>query len=286
VSERKLADEDLRRLLREAMPDDLPADLAGPLRASLRPAFHRAVRELREARTAPTFGSMVQTLLPAAAAVMIAAGVTLQTLAPPRALAESLALHKTASGVTLRLAEAGAMRCVVDTTVEGEPGRRYRIDWEAARGTHLRVEGADGTPIGELTRSSAVPRTLGRASERTAAPSPGEDPEVRPVRDLLSPSRIAALLEGGWRVEQEGTGASPLIVLSVSRPTDPAVLRMALDSDAMVPVWIESTATSGARFRARCEWSLPSAGSRLLGNLSQETTPEQPVGARRRDHVP
>jgi hypothetical protein len=259
---RKPGEDELRRLVRDALPDDLPPDLAGPLRESLRPAWRRAVRAESPAAVRPELGWGPPALLPAAAVVMIVAGLFLQVAAPPRVLAESLALRKTASVVALRLGQAVAMRCVVETADPGGAARIYRIEWRSAQGTRVRTEDAAGALLDTLQLPSEGARPLGLAApsaENVSSGLPG------PARALFSPARVAALLEGRWQAESR-TASSPRDggAFVVSGADGYGTLRVALDAVTSLPVSIESTDASGAgAFRSRCEWSFAQPGPSL-----------------------
>jgi hypothetical protein len=195
VSDRRLSDDEVDRLLRQAFADDLPRELEGELRREARRAWRRAASEPRRARWWDRLGIpgpwrelLPQPALVAAALAMLAAGAVMQAApAPPGVVAPLRSLQ--ASALTSRaLARARAMECTVEVADGRGHVRSYRIDWTAPGAVRVRFDGAGGP----VERAFSLPE--GPASVLTPATGAGEhvprDADLEPVRAYLSPRAL------------------------------------------------------------------------------------------------
>jgi hypothetical protein len=246
----RLREDELRRVVREALPDDLPPELARSLREGLRPHWRRVARSEPALAPRPRPGWNPTFLLPAAALLMIAVGAVLHGAAPPRVLAESLAVRKVASAAALRLAQASAMRCVVEPSPPGRAHGRYRVEWRAGSPSQVWLETA-----------GAAPRTAALGGGRTAAGSTVASDEPPPLlRALLSPEHVARLLDGAWRPAAPPPGAPErAAAFTVSAPDGSAAFAVVLDAATLLPTGVEDSSARPTGWRARCEWELARA---------------------------
>jgi hypothetical protein len=128
------------------------------------------------------------------------------------------------------------MECVLDTTDDAGRPRRYHVEWRAPDEARVRLEEPDGAiwvrrvPSERTGLLSAAPRAA-RA----------DDPRLLPVRDVLSPDRVAGLLDGRRSV------------------------RVTLDRVSGLPARLEAGWTATLGFRLAEETPLPLAGATGTG---------------------
>ena len=259
MSGRRLPDDEVDRLLREALADDLPAALEGELRRETRIAWRRAASE-RPARWQDWLGFPVgwrrvrpQPALVAAALVMLAAGAVMQAAPPPPDVLESFQ-GRQASALTARaLGRATAMECAVVLDDERRHRVSYRIDWRAAGETRVRSDGGAGAAEWALHLPGAGPSVLTPSSaEREGA---SLDPALQPVRAYLSPAALGVRLAVSWQPASGLESTTPGIrVFSVgSRPGLPA-LTVVIDVATHLPLRLEATDREGRTQTAVCRW--------------------------------
>ncbi len=181
------------RLLRETLADEpAPGD---ELRLAMRQAWVKARAAGPPADSRPGWVpvDLREAALGIAAGLVLVLGLALHLTLPPRLVAESLSARNSSLRMADRLRRAVAMVCVLDTTDDTGRPRHYIVEWRAPDEAHVRLEGPDG---GTWLRRVAPSRAsvLGPAPAATA-PEP-DDPRLEPVRHLLSPDRIARLLDG------------------------------------------------------------------------------------------
>jgi hypothetical protein len=272
MSDRKLSKDEVERLLRQALADDLAPEVEEPLRAGLRPAWRRAAKGEAAARQAARPGALAfvrtgwallppRAVLGTAALLMLAAGVVTHLANPPRVLAESLSLRQAASATAFQLARAAAMECSVETHDADGRALRYRIEWRASQHTRVRITDADGVHLVPVERRDAE-SILDLGSPRTAAHStsrPTEDPGLWAVGDFLSPRRVRALLAGAW--EAVSGPAQPGTADFRSSTAGRPALRVTIDPRTHLPLRIEIPST----LSARCEWVPGALARSVLG---------------------
>jgi hypothetical protein len=234
VSERRLSDDEVDRLLREALADDLPEDLEDQLRHDARLAWRRAASEPRRVRWLDWLRIPVgwrpllpQPALVAAALVMLAAGAVMQAApAPGDAVASLRSLQ--ASALTSRaLARARAMECTVEIADGRGPVRRFRVDWTAPGAVRVRLDGARGPVERALSLPDARTSVLtGTTGEREDAP---RDAELEPVWAYLTPSAL------GHRLAAPG-------------------LTVTIDAATHLPLRLDGTDREGRHQAATCRW--------------------------------
>jgi hypothetical protein len=234
VSERRPSDDEVDRLLREALADDLPQELESELRGEARRAWRRAASASRRShwwdrlRIPVAWRPLLpQPALVAAALAMLAAGAVMQAApAPPGAVAPLRSLQ--ASALTSRaLARARAMECTVEVADGRRPVRSYRVDWQAPGAVRVRFDG----PRGPVERALSVPETRSSVLARTT-PTREEAPrdaDLEPVRSYLSPSALGDRL------------ATPGLTVTIDAPTQ-------------LPLRVEGTDPEGRRHAATCRW--------------------------------
>jgi len=234
VSERRLSDDQVDRLLREALADDLPEELEDQLRRDARVAWRRAASEPRRARWLDWLRIPVgwrplppQPALVAAALVMLAAGAVMQAAPAPADAVASLRSLQTSALTSRALARARAMECTVEIADGRGPVRRFRVDWTAPGAVRVRLDGARGPVERALSlpgaRSSVLTGTMG---EREDAP---RDAELGPVWAYLTPSAL------GHRLAAPG-------------------LTVTIDAATHLPLRLDGTDQEGRRQTAACRW--------------------------------
>jgi len=208
VTGHKLRVEDLDRLLREALPDSPEAGEEERLRPVLRRAWAEARAaggsEERPVSLAGTWA--LQAALGAAAGLAIALGLALHLAFPPRLVADGLAAQASSLRALAQLRRAVAMECVLDAVDGVGRPRRYHVTWRAPDEARVRLDGPGGATW--LVRVPAS-RTGLIAPRRGSGP---DDPRLAPARDVLSPDRVAGLLDArrGVRVTLDGATGLPV----------------------------------------------------------------------------
>jgi hypothetical protein len=189
----RLRDDQVDRLLREALPDDLPAALEEQLRLDLHRAWRRATATPPPARWWEWRGAwrraLPQPVLAATALAMLAAGAVMQAAPAPARVVAALEDRQAASRTAAALSRARAMQCTVDVELSPGRARRYRVEWEAGGPTRVRFDGED----------VVVPRSRGVADAAPSLVAPATtvfplDAGVAPVRTYLTPATLAASL--------------------------------------------------------------------------------------------
>lgn len=143
---------------------------------------------------APTAGRG-RWVLAAAAVAVLALGVGLQLVVPPRVVADTLSRLQMPVRIEAAIRRAKAMSVRLELADAGGQLLRFRIAWRAPGDTVVRVEG----PEGVTHRALKLPRADGGLLAPPPRGVEDTDPLLRPVRDFLSPDRVAALLEGEER---------------------------------------------------------------------------------------
>jgi len=204
---RKLRRDEVDRLLREALADEpAPGD---ELRSAMRRAWAEARAAGPPAKERPEWlpVRLPQAALGIAAGLALILGLALHLSLPPRLVADSLSARSSSLLMADRLRQAVAMTCVLDTTDDLGRPRRYVVEWRAPDEARVRLEGPDG---GTWLRRVAP----SRASLLGSAPAPTalelDDPHLEPVRLVLSPDRIAGLLDGRVRVTVDWATGLPV----------------------------------------------------------------------------
>ena len=230
MSERRLSDDQVDRLLREALADDLPEELEDQLRRDARVAWRRAASEPRRARWLDWLRIPVgwrplppQPALVAAALVMLAAGAVMQAAPAPADAVASLRSLQTSALTSRALARARAMECTVAIAVGRGPVRSYRVDWIAPGTVRVRFDGAGGP----IERAFSLPEAPSSVLMRTT--DAARDADLEPVRAYLSPRALGDRL------------AVPGVAVTI----DPAT---------HLPVRLEGTDRDGRREAVICRW--------------------------------
>ncbi len=234
MSERRLSDGEVDRLLRAALADDLPKEFEDRLRREARMAWRRAASEPRRARWLDWLGIPVgwrpllpQPALVATALAMLGAGAVMQAApAPPGVVAPLRSLQ--ASALASRaLARARAMECTVEIAGGRGPVRSYRVDWTAPGAVRVRFDGAGGP----VERVLSLPEAPSSVLTRTTAAGEGapRDADLEPVRAYLSPRALGERL------------AAPGLAVTI----DPAT---------HLPVRLDGTGREGRREAVTCRW--------------------------------
>jgi hypothetical protein len=255
VSERRLRDDEVDRLLRAALPDDLPAGLEETLRRDVRDAWRRAAsapahpgRRLWLGLRGGWSTLLPQPALVAAALAMLAAGAVMQAAPAPRDVVESLLGRQASAAAARALADARAMRCTVE--VADERGRllTYRIDWTAPGAVRVRLDRAGEVEERTLRAPGPAPSVLTRTGV-TPDVAP-RDPELEPARACLSPSALGERLGAPWR-PAPGDGGETFVV--ASGPRGPG-LTVRVDTATHLPLRLDGTDRDGRKQAAVCRW--------------------------------
>jgi hypothetical protein len=256
VSGRRLADDEVDRLLREALADDLPPPVEGELRRDARLGWRTASAVSRGRwrdglRLPAAWKPMLpQPALVAAALAMLGAGAVMQAAPPPPAVVESFRGHEALALTAQALARARAMECAV--VLDDARGQRvsYRIDWQAPGETRVRFKTAAAERV--LRASGVRPSVLtGSAAALHGSPL---DPALESVRDYLSPTALAERLAGGWRRVPGEPGAEGAEMFHVGPGTGPPGLTTVIDAATHLPVRLDAAARDGRTQAAVCRW--------------------------------
>ncbi len=204
---RKLRPDEVDRLLREALANGpSPGD---ELRSAMRRGWAEARAAGPPAKERPEWLplGLPQAALGIAAGLALILGLALHLALPPRLVADSLSARSSSLLMADRLRRAVAMVCVLDTVDDAGRPRRYVVEWRAPDEARVRLEDPDGgTWYRRVAPSGAS--LLGPES----APTEPDDPRLEPVRLVLSPDRVAGLLDGrqGVRVTVDQATGLPV----------------------------------------------------------------------------
>jgi hypothetical protein len=261
MSDRHLPDDEVDRLLRDALAGDVPTSLEDELRREGRRAWHRAASEPGRAG----WGSglempaawrllLPQPALVGAALVMLAAGTVMQAAPAPPEVVASFQGRQAWAQVVRALGRATAMECAVDAMDEGGQRLTYRVVWRAPGETRVRLDG----PVGSSERTFRPPGTGSSVLTRAAAASRDAaplDPALLPVQAFLSPSALGERLDAPWRlapgVEDAPPGTGAFVVGSRSGPPG---LTVRIDIPTYLPLRLDTTARDGRKLAAVCRW--------------------------------
>jgi hypothetical protein len=255
VSGQRLGDDEVDRLLREALADDLPPPVEGELRREARLGWRTASAASRARwrgwRYLPAAWKpmLPQPALVVAALAMLGAGAVMQAAPPPPAVVESFRAHEALALTAQALARAPAMECAV--VVDDARGQRvsYRIGWEAPGETRVRSQMAAAEWV---LRAPAVPPSVLTGSATALRGSP-LDPALEPVRDYLSPAALTERLAGGWRRVPGEAGAQSAEIFHVGG-TGPRGLTTVIDAATHLPVRLDAADRDGRTQAAVCRW--------------------------------
>ena len=232
MSGRLLPDDEVDRLLREALADDLPKGVEEDLRRHMRRTWRRAASEPTRARwrdwlgvPAPARHLLPQPALVGAALAMLAAGAVMQAAPAPRAVVASLEGRQATTRTIVALDRARAMRCAVEVEDDRGRARVYQIEWEAPGLVRVRFDGAAGVEKRSLRIQAGGPSVLTRASR----PEEPLDPSLERVRAYLTPSALGARLAA-------------------------AGLAVTIDPATDLPLRLEGTDGAGRKQAAVCRW--------------------------------
>jgi hypothetical protein len=225
MSERRLPDDEVDRLLRDALADDLPTDLEDELRREGRRAWHRAASEPRRAAWGSRLG------VPAA----------WRPLLPQPAL------------VGAALGRATAMECAVEALDEHGQRLTYRVVWRAPGETRVCLYG----PVGSSERTLRLPDTGSSVLTRAVAASRAAplDRALLPVQAYLSPSTLGERLDAPWRPAPRGGDAPHGTETFVVGPgSGPPGLTVGIDISTHLPLRLDATDRDGRTQAAVCRW--------------------------------
>ncbi len=257
MSGRRLPEDEVDRLLGEALADDLPPEVEGELRREARRAW-RAASEPRRPRwrwlgmPAVRTPALPQPALVAAALTMLGAGAVMQAAPPPPAVVESFEGHEAAALTAQALGRARAMECHV--VLDDGRGQRVscRIEWRVPGETRVRCDGLAGAAERVLRAPGAGSSVLtAPASERGGA---SLDPALEPVRAHLSPAALGARLASGWRRAPGDAAAQGAEVFDVAPDRGTTRLIVAIDTATHLPVRVNTADRDGRTHAAVCRW--------------------------------
>ena len=260
MSDWRLPDNEVDRLLRDALTDDLPTHVEDELRREARRAWHRAVSEPRRPGWRSRLGVPAVWRLPppqpalvGAALVLLAAGAVMQAAPAPREVVESFQGGQTSALAARALGRATAMECAVEVTDDRGRPLSYRIAWKAPGEARVRSDGPAGPSERALRLAGVAPSVLTRATAlRDGAPL---DPMVEPVRACLSPSALGERLAAPWRPTPAGGGAvNGTEIFFVGRRPGAPGLMVTIDTATHLPLVLDGTDRDGRKLAAVCRW--------------------------------
>jgi len=259
VSGRRLADDEVDRLLRDALADDLPPEVEGELRRDARRAWRRAASGPPRAPWHDRLGIPAawmalrpQPALVVAALAMLGAGVVMQAAPLPASVLEPFRGHEASALAAQALGRARAMECAVEVVDGGAHRTTYRVDWRAPGETRVRFEAGAG-PAERLLRFPGSPPSV-------LTPSPGRrdgaalDPALDPVRAYLSPAALGARLASRWRRAPGEADAQGTEIFHVTPDTGTTRLIVAIDTATHLPVRLDAADRDGRTHAAVCRW--------------------------------
>jgi len=230
VSARRLSDDEVDRLLRQALADDLSEELQAELRREARMAWRRAASESRRSRwwdglRVPVGWRPIlpQPALVTAALAMLAAGAVMQAAPAPPGVVGPLRSLQASALASRALARARAMECTIAIADGRGPVRSYRVDWTAPGAVRVRFDGAGGP----VERVFSLPEAPSSVLMRTT--DAARDADLEPVRAYLSPRALGDRL------------AVPGVAVTI----DPAT---------HLPVRLEGADRDGRREAVTCRW--------------------------------
>jgi len=244
VSGRRLRDDEVERLLREAFPDDLPAGLEEALRRDARAAWSRAVAAPPRPRW---WAWLPQPALVAAALALLAVGTVMQAAPAPRGVVEALVGRQASAAVGRALADAREMRCTVEVADSRGDVLTYQIDWTAPGAVRVLLDRAGEVEERTLRAPGPAPSVL---TSTRATPDVARDPVLEPVRSCLSPSALGERLASPWRPVPGGRDEAFIVA---SGPGAPG-LTVRIDSATHLPLRLEGTDRDGRKKAAVCRW--------------------------------
>jgi hypothetical protein len=254
-----LSDDEVDRLLRETLADDLPEKLESELRGEARRAWRRAASVSRRSRwwdrlRIPAGGRplLPQPALVAAALAMLAAGAVMQAAPAPPEVVESFRGRQASAWTARALGRAAAMECAVEVT--DERGRRlsYRVSWKTPSEARVRLDGPAGASERTLRLPGGGSSVLTRAeAARDTAPL---DPLLRPVRAYLSPASLAGRLDAPWQPAPAGGSAPGTETFVVGPGSGPPGLTVGIDVATHLPLRLDGTDRDGRAEAAVCRW--------------------------------
>jgi hypothetical protein len=234
VSARRLTDDEVDRLLREALADDLPEEVQAELRREARVAWRRAAAEPRRSRwwdrlRVPVASRplLPQPALVAAAMAMLGAGAVMQAAPAPQAAVAPLGSLQASALASRALAQARAMECTVEIAEGRGAQRRYRVHWAAPGTVRVRFDGAEGL----VERALSLPD----APWSVLTPTTGAWRDVPPDADLEAVRAYVSPRALGDRL------AAPHLAVTI----DPAT---------HLPVRLEGTDREGKHEAVACRW--------------------------------
>lgn len=257
MSARRLSDDEVDRLLREALADDLPEALESELRGEARRAWRRAASGSGRSRfwdrlRIPLGGRplLPQPALVVAALAMLAAGAAMQAAPAPPEVVDSFRGRQTWASTSRAVGRARAMECAVDLAGEGGERLRYRVSWRAPGETRVRLEEPAGSSEHTVRLAGDGSSVLMRAARRDTALL---DPVLRPARAYLSPSALAERLDAPWRPapahERTAPGVAAFLVGTPGRGQ-----RVTIDTATHLPLRLDATDRDGRAQTAVCRW--------------------------------
>ena len=176
MSPERLPDDELDRLLREALPDELPRALEDELRSSTRAAWRRAKAASSRSGSWNLVLARVawRTLLPqpalvAASVLMLAAGAAMQAAPVPREVVAALEGRRAWALTAMALQRAAEMDCTVAVVGADGQARRHRIVWTRDGVARVRLDDGDGAVEHVLRTAGAGASVLFPAAPRAAA---------------------------------------------------------------------------------------------------------------------
>ena len=254
--------------LNRVFPDDLPRESEAEMAAQL-DRFKKEWEQAGKARTARTLRPRLLTLiqariaLAAASIVLIVLGFFIRPKSPPTALASSLATLQKAVSVSGQVGGGRAMECTARLDEPGDASSLYVIRWISPEETLVRIVLAGEESLLTI-RPRKTERSVLELVSRSIEEELGEQqrlgPELLPVEDLLTSSRLRRLLDGRWLpAGVERTDGCDWESFSIAtRPGEPSS-KVTVDTCTFLPVKLEKDLDKGGKLEAVFHW-LPQSG--------------------------
>lgn len=262
--------------LRQVFPDDLPAEVEARMAAHLdrfRKDWENAgkARDITALRPRLWSFAPVRIALVAASACLVLYGFSLRPKRTPTALASSLATLQKAASVAGQVGSGRIMECTVHFEKAEIDSPRFVIRWVSPEETLVRIVQAGE----ESLRTIRPQKTERSVLEFVTRPTEDEseelsrmDPELLPVEELLTASRLRRFLAGRWLPAgiQRIDGCDWESFSIAPSPGEPPS-RVTVDTCTFLPMKLEKDLDKGGKLEAVFHWPPRSGPGSASGTI-------------------